>query len=103
MSTKKMKDIVEETKDVVSETKNSVPETKKDVMYLGPTIVGVARHSTTFKGGVLPQKLEECVKQFPIMEKLFVSLDEMPSAIKELNKEQSSLRTIYNQTAKKFK
>lgn len=73
------------------------------LMYLGPTITGVVRHSTNFKNGALPEKVRECINQFPVMQKLFVPLVEMPAAIKELNKEQSALKTIYHQVAKKFK
>lgn len=85
-------------------TTKKVPVTKKqgNVMYLGPTITGVVRHSTIFKNGVLPQKVTECVEQFPAMKKLFANMEEIPSAVKELNKEQSALATIYAQTAKKF-
>lgn len=78
-------------------------ESQSNVMYLGPTIVGVVRHSTVFKGGVLPKKVEECVNQLPIMKKLFVALDEVPKAVIELKKEQSVLATVYSQTANKFK
>lgn len=74
-----------------------------NLMYLGPTITGVIRHSTIFKDGVLPEKVSECVGQFPIMKKLFVTMEELPRAVKELKKEQSALGTIYSQTAKKFK
>lgn len=73
-----------------------------NVMYLGPTITGVVRHSTNFKDGVLPDKVKECVNQFPVMKKLFVSIDEIPAAVKELNKDQSALKTIYSQVSKKF-
>ena len=74
-----------------------------NLMYLGPTITGVVRRSTSFKNGVLTQKLKECIAQYPAMKKLFVSTEEIPTAVKELNKEQSYLKTIYNQVAKKFK
>jgi hypothetical protein len=71
-------------------------------MYLGPTIVGVIRHSTVFKDGVLPQRVKDCVAELPMMEKLFVPLDEISTAVKELNKEKSVLGTVYAQIAKKF-
>lgn len=83
--------------------KASTAKKQGNLMYLGPTIVGVIRHSTIYKNGVLPDKVNECVEQFPIMKKLFVSMEELPGAVKELKKEQSALRTIYSQTAKKFK
>lgn len=76
---------------------------KGNLMYLGPTIIGVIRHSTIYKDGVLPEKVRDCVEAFPIMKKLFVPMEELPAAIKELKKEQSALGTIYSQTARKFK
>lgn len=81
-----------------------VTEKKKqgNVMYLGPTITGVIRHSINFKDGVLPDKVKECVDQFPAMKQLFVSTDEIPAAVKELSKAQSALKTIYSQVSKKF-
>ncbi len=87
-------------------TKKTVTAAEKksaNLMYLGPTITGVVRHSTVFKDGVLPQKVNECVEQFPMMKKLFVGLDEVPAAANELNMKQSTLRTIYSQVSKKFK
>lgn len=84
--------------------KATVTEKKKqgNVTYLGPTITGVVKHSTTFKDGVLPEKVKECVKQLPMMEQLFVAISDIPKATKELKKEQSVLATIYAQTANKF-
>ena len=83
--------------------KTTAAKKQSNLMYLGPTIAGVVRHSTIFKNGVLPKKLNECVEQFPAMKKLFVTMGDIPKAVKELNKEQSLLGTIYSQTAKKFK
>lgn len=82
--------------------KNATAKKQGNLMYLGPTIVGVVRHSTIFKNGVLPQKLNKCVEEFPAMKKLFVSMEELPTATKELNKDQSALGTIYSQVNKKF-
>lgn len=84
-------------------TKKAVAKKQSNLMYLGPTITGVVRHSTIFKNGVLPKKLTECVEQFPAMKKLIVSMEDIPAVTKELNKEQSALGTIYSQATKKFK
>ena len=103
MSTKQsVKEIKEATETTV---KTPVVEKKKqgNLMYLGPTITGVVRHSTVFKEGILPKKVKECIEQLPMMEKLFVPLSEIPKATKELRKEQSVLGTIYTQIANKFK
>ena len=85
--------------DTVAEEKQ---KSREAVMYLGPTIVGVIRHSTVFKEGVLPEKVQECVKQLPMMEKLFVSIGDIPEAVKEINKNESVLRTIYVQVSNNF-
>lgn len=79
------------------------PQGNSNLMYLGPTITGVVRHSTTFKDGVLPKKVKECVEQFPVMKKLFVAMEDIPKTTKELKKEQSALGTIYTQVANKFR
>ena len=85
--------------DTVAEEKQ---KSREAVMYLGPTIVGVIRHSTVFKEGVLPEKVQACVKRLPMMEKLFVSIGDIPEAVKEINKNQSVLRTIYVQVTNNF-
>lgn len=82
--------------------KASAAKKQGNLMYLGPTITGVVRHSTIFKNGILPQKLDKCVEEFPAMKKLLVSMDEISRVTKELMKEQSALATIYAQTDKKF-
>lgn len=87
----------------MSERKRTAKKVQGNLMYLGPTITGVVRHSTVFKDGVLPQKVTACVEQFPVMKKLFVAKEDVPAAVKELKKEQSALRTISDQVAKKFK
>ena len=85
--------------DTVAEEKQ---KSREAVMYLGPTIVGVIRHSTVFKEGVLPEKVQECVKQLAMKEKLFVSSGDIQEAVKEINKNQSVLRTIYVQVTNNF-
>lgn len=75
---------------------------KVDLMYLGPTITGTARRGTVFKDGILPKKVQECIAELPQMARLFVEIDKMPEAVKELGKKQSALVAIYNQVAQKF-
>lgn len=99
MSNKKEISVPEVRSDAAAEGKQ---KSREAVMYLGPTIVGVIRHSTVFKEGVLPEKVQECVKQLPMMEKLFVSIGDIPEAVKEINKNQSVLRTIYVQVTNNF-
>ena len=64
-----------------------------NLMYLGPSLIGIIRHSTVFK---------KCCDEYPPMKKLFVSLDGIAAASKELGKEQSVLGTICTQVSKRF-
>jgi hypothetical protein len=75
-------------------------KTTQNLMYLGPTITGVVRHSTVFKNGILPSKTAEYVEKKPLMKKLFFPLDAVPEAMKELNKAQSALSAIYKSVIK---
>ena len=84
-----------------AEKKESVKQ-QENLMYLGPDIVGVVRHSVVFKNGVLPERIRKCIKEFPMMEKLFVEVGKIPGAIRELNKKQSVMGTIYTHVADKF-
>lgn len=109
MSSKNKAEAKNEAVEVVkaAEVKAEAPAEKKrekkgNLVYLGPTITGVVRHSDVFEGGVLPERTQKCVAEFPMMERLFVQINEMPEAVKELRKEQSVLSTIYKQTANKY-
>lgn len=75
---------------------------QEDLMYLGPTIAGVVRHSTVFKNGNFPPRVKQCLEEYPMMKRLFVPLGQLQAAVKELNKGQGALCTIYRQTAEKF-
>lgn len=83
-------------------SKSTPPDKAADLMYMGPTIAGVIRHSTVLKDGVLPERAKACISEYPAMKRLFVSLDDLPDASRELAKKQSALRTIYHQTEQKY-
>lgn len=73
-----------------------------NLMYLGPSLIGIVRHSTVFKDGVLPDKVKKCCEEYPPMKKLFIPLDGIAAASKELGKEQSVLGAICTQVLKRF-
>ncbi len=75
---------------------------KGDMMYLGPTIAGAVQHSTVFKGGVLPKEAQERIDELPMMGRLFVEVDKVPGAVKELRRGQSVLGTVYAQVEAHF-
>lgn len=104
MSAKKVAEAKGTDEAVVAETVEKKAEQKvvQDLMYLGPTITGVVRHSTVFKNGILTAKVQDCVDKYPMMGKLFVPIGDMPEAVKEIRKDQSVLHTVYVQVANKF-
>ena len=75
---------------------------KKSLIYIGPAIAGIVRNSTAFKNGILPKELQKCVAEFPMMERLFVEIDKLPDAVRELKNKQSVLGVVYEQTARNF-
>lgn len=75
---------------------------KGDLMYLGPTIIGAARRGTVFRNGILPKKAQECIAEFPQMDRLFVEMDRIPEAVREIRKKQGVLKTIYAQVEAHF-
>lgn len=78
-------------------------ETKKsNLVYVGPTIVGVVKHGEVFEKGNLPDKAKECMAELPAMEKLFVTEEEFPEAVRELRRKQSMLNAICGETIFKF-
>lgn len=80
-----------------------VKTVKENKMYIGPTIAGVVRHSTVFKDGKYPEKVEACIKKFPMMELLFVGMKELPKATKEIRVHGSALQEISARVLEKFK
>lgn len=102
VKTEAVKAEVETVKETVTPEPKKEPEKKSNLVYLGPTITGVIRHSTVFQDGILPAMAQQCVSEFPMMRRLFVTLDEMPDAVKELSKKQSALGAIYEQTSQKY-
>ncbi len=78
------------------------PEKRESRIYLGPTITGAVRHGTVFKNGVLSKRVQECIAELPVMERLFVETGRMPEAVKELGKKQSALGAVYVRVAAHF-
>lgn len=71
-------------------------ETKENIIYLGPSIPNLISSSTVFKDGVLPEAVNEKIKELPMLANLFVGISKMVETVKELNKKDSSLNVIYS-------
>ena len=78
-------------------------EKKENVVYVGPTIIGVVKNGFVFKDGILPEKAQECISALPMIERLFVPQSKYVGAMKELCEKQSVLSAIYREVIKKLK
>jgi hypothetical protein len=78
-------------------------EKKENVVYVGPTVIGVAKSGSVFKDGILPAKAQECISELPMMKRLFVPQSQYVGAAKELSEKQSALSAIYREVTKKLK
>jgi hypothetical protein len=54
------------------------------VVYCGPTIPGVAKQFTFYRGGI-PAPLAEAIQKNPSMGGLVIPLDQLPEAMKKLH------------------
>lgn len=84
----------EEPKTRKAEKPKSV-EVKGPVVYVGPTIVGKISGNTTFKNGI-PKIAEEIIQKYPYFKNLFVSIDGIAAAKKQLADKKSALAVFFD-------
>lgn len=58
-------------------------QTAGTVVYVGPTVPGVANQNTFYSNGI-PAPLAEAIAKNPTMGGLVIPLDQMPDAMKKL-------------------
>ena len=61
----------------------------KQIMYIGPTIRGAAKHGDVFSGG-LPRRLEKLARAMPMIQNLIVPVSGIVEAMKESDEEGSA-------------
>lgn len=105
MSSKKKTTTVVKTEAVkkatVEKTEAKKVAKNKSLVYLGPSIPDVVRHSNVFMNGYLPEKVLKAIDKTPALRKLFVPVGEVAEANKELGKA-SVLANIYRAVAKEY-
>jgi len=72
----------------------SKAKTTKTVIYLGPTIRGVAAKGTIYKNGI-PDSLKEAKDKDRRLGELIIDIDGLPDAMNELRKKDSRLSMVY--------
>ncbi|CAI3657415.1 hypothetical protein [Clostridium neonatale] len=81
----------EETIVKSNKTKEQVSEM---VVYLGPTILGVANKNTFFNNG-LSEELKKAITDVPAIGKLVVPLSEYLKAMAQLDKKEGAIYSFY--------
>lgn len=77
----------------------NAPLDGKTVMYVGPTIRGVAAAGSLFKNG-LPELLKREMEKQPAIRDLIVPVDRLAEANKELAMPDSALAAVYREIEK---
>jgi len=75
----------------MKEAKKEVPKT---VIYVGPNIGTVLRRFCVFKNG-LPDTLTPLLQERPALTGLFVDVEQLPNAVRDLNDPNSTISTLY--------
>lgn len=76
-------------------TKQEAPKTAKEpVIYIGPSIVGVATKGTVYKNGLTPQ-MDRAVKELPALNTLLVEIGKITQARKDPKNKESAVSICY--------
>ena len=96
----------EDTSRVETPKEMKMPEEAKkeagNMMYVGPTIQNLIRYGTVFANGVLTEKMNAVVAEFPAAAKLFVPVEKIPDAMKSLHEKNSALAAISDRMVRKY-
>lgn len=67
------------------------PET---VVYIGPSILGVANHNTVYNNG-LPQELQDAIEKEPAFKNLLVPISQLAAAGNDIANKRGAAYTFY--------
>lgn len=91
--------------DTAAETGEAAPEPetaaepekpKEAVVYIGPTIERLVNHGTIYEGGVIPEYLEEKIREIPAIRGLIVPVSELAYAAREITREDGRYKMLYD-------
>lgn len=85
----------QDTSAVKARSKTAMKRTEQ-VMYIGPSIKGVASTNTIFNNG-LPDRLIQKIGEEPVIGTLIVPVKDLAEARKEINEPASAIRACYEQ------
>lgn len=74
---------------------------QKKIVYVGPTLTGVAKEGTIYLNGVTPQ-LEEARRKLPEIEEFVIPLAEYEEVKRRIRDPQDALSQIYQDILRKM-
>jgi hypothetical protein len=86
-----------ETKTVAKAAKTK-SETVETVVYVGPTIPGVASHNTVFNNG-LPQGVTDAIANEPAFNNLLVPVNGLAAALSDIANKRGATYAFYEKAA----
>lgn len=72
---------------------------QETVVYVGPTIPGVASHNTVFNNG-LPQSVQDAVANEPAFNNLLVSVSALAAATSDIANKRGAIYVFYQKVLK---
>lgn len=69
------------------------PDKPSKVVYVGPTITGVATRNAVY--AELPENLSKAIQTRPYLNGLCVSIPQLPGALEQLDRRQGGIYTLY--------
>lgn len=76
----------------------SQPKEVEALVYVGPTIVGVASHNTIFNNG-LPDNLKVAIDKEPVFKGLVIPVNRLADALKEIETKSGATFSLYEKVA----
>lgn len=95
--TKKEETAVSEKEATGGKTEN--PDRKETVVYVGPTVTGVATHNQIFNNG-LPDGLKAAIEKEPAIASLIVPISELAAANQSINTKTGATYVFYSRVLK---
>lgn len=89
----------ENTAKTTAETKptkrtKAAQQQEEKMIYLGPTIRGIAMKGTVYVGGI-PKIFEDAIKAYPVIKELLVPISQIVEANRMLSDPNSAISTFY--------
>lgn len=84
--------------EVVENEPEAVVQAEKILMYVGPTIVGVASHGTVLNNG-LTESLKAAIEKEPAIRGLLISIENAAVALREIDTKTGATYSLYEKVA----